>query len=111
MVSDIFANIARQGRKYDIDLITSTHKPKDLNTIVYDLAGTIISFRLSEEDAKVAGIPRGFRLRVTAFDPGYGLINSPENSRVPWIEIKVPWAKCAHEKPKRFFERLRQLQS
>lgn len=108
LVSDIFANVARQGRKYDIDLIVSTHKPRDLNPIVYDLAGTVIAFRLSKEDAQVVGIPSEFRPRAANFNPGFALINSPENSRVPWIEIKVPWIRCAHEKPKDFRSRLRE---
>lgn len=103
VVAGALARVARQGRKYDINLIVSTHKPLDIHPVVYDLAGTKIVFRLSPDDAKRIGIPMQYRSSVVGYSPGYALINSPENASVPWIEIKTLRPICLHEKPGTFF--------
>ena len=102
-MAEAFARVARQGRKYDINLIVSTHKPLDIHPVVYDLAGTKIVFRVSLNDAIKIGIPTQYRSLVIGYGPGYALINSPENAFVPWIEVKTLRPVCLHEKPGTFF--------
>lgn len=103
VVANAFARVARQGRKYDINLIVSTHKPLDIHPVVYDLAGTKIVFRISPDDAQKIGVPGEYRSVVVGYGPGFALIGSPENTQVPWIEMKTLRPACLHEKPGTFF--------
>jgi len=107
-VARVFSKIAREGRKYGINLIISTHKPRDIHQVVYDLCGNIICFRLSIDDAREVGIPSELIHQLAQFNPGFALVNSPENTDIsgvlPWIEVKTIIPNALHTKPKRFFD-------
>ena len=102
-----FEKMARQGRKYNIDLIVSTHKPRDINPIVYGLCGTMLIFRIAREDLDLIKPPEEYETSLIKYSPGFGLIFSPENTHEPWVEIYTPPVRCMHEKPPEFFLRMK----
>ncbi|MFA4663350.1 ATP-binding protein [Pyrococcus kukulkanii] len=109
-VARIFSKIAREGRKYHINLIISTHLPKDIHPVVYDLCGTKVCFRMSIEDAKEVGMPNELAHQIAQFNKGFALVNSPENADIsgvlPWVEIKIVPPKSLHLGPQEFFKYL-----
>jgi len=111
-VARIFSKIAREGRKYGINLLVSTHMPRDIHPVVYDLCGTKISFRISIDDAKELGMPPEIASQIAQYNKGFALANSPENSdisgTIPWLEIKTVMPKALHIEPKKFFDMLRE---
>lgn len=112
-VARVFSKIAREGRKYGINLIISTHKPRDIHQVVYDLCGNKICFRLSIDDARDVGIPSELTHQLAQFNPGFALVNAPENADIsgilPWIEIKTIIPHSLHVKPKRFFDYIKNI--
>ena len=111
-VARIFSKIAREGRKYGINLLVSTHMPRDIHPVVYDLCGTKISFRISIDDAKELGMPPEIASQIAQYNKGFALVNSPENSDisgiVPWLEIKTVMPKALHMEPKKFFDMIKE---
>jgi len=108
LIARNFSEIAREGRKYYLDLVISTHKPGDINPVVYGICGTRIIFRLPHEDVEEAGVPRELRPIVENFAPGFCIIHSPENTKTSWLEAKIPPINCLHIPPRDFFEQIEQ---
>ncbi|RLI80708.1 hypothetical protein DRP04_07790 [Archaeoglobales archaeon] len=108
LITRNFSEIAREGRKYHLDLVISTHKPGDINPVVYGICGTRVIFRLPHEDVEKAGVPQEFRPVVENFAPGFCIIHSPENTKTSWLEVKIPPINCLHISPRDFFEKIEQ---
>lgn len=105
-VSREFMKIGREGRKYDLNLLISTQKPQDIHQVVYDMTSTKLAFRLSKEDARDMGVSKEYQTLLPSFDTGNTIIRSPENCRVPWVELKTVMPKIPHENPQEFFDQL-----
>lgn len=106
MAANSFVGIARVGRKYDINLVIGTHKPRDINDVVYSLCGTSFAFRMDPKDLKKLDPKDWVSRSVPQYLPGYVAINSPENTIEPWVEAKIPRIPTLHERPGKFFDRI-----
>ena len=72
-----FSEIAREGRKFDLNLIVSTHKPKDINSVVYSLCGTNVIFRVDPEDLSTLQPPSRYERMMSGYRTGYAIVNPP----------------------------------
>jgi len=110
-VSREFRKIGREGRKYGLNLLISSQKPEDVHKVVYDMTSTKIAFRLSEGDARDMNIDKEYQNIIPSYDTGNAIIRSPENCKVPWVEIKTALPKIPHDDPQEFFDSLEGYQS
>jgi len=106
MAASSFVGIARVGRKYDLNLVIGTHKPRDINDVVYSLCGTSCAFRMDPKDLQKLDPQSWVQRSVPQYAPGFVAIESPENTLEPWVETKVPRIPVLHQRPGKFFDQI-----
>lgn len=83
-----FERLAREGRKYNINLILSTQSPKDIANVVNDQCHTRIVMKSNENNAKAAGLDeRELRRIADSFGKGQLFIKSPFNNTDEWLRL------------------------
>lgn len=106
-----FDKMARVGRKYDINLLVSTHYPSDINDIVKKQCDTKVVLGLSENEARDAGVPKEYREDVSQLNRGFGYINTKSSRTSPWTEVKIPLTNLNHMQIDPWDERMEELQT
>lgn len=92
-----FEKLAREGRKFRINLILSTQNPKDLHEIVPEQCPTRIVMKINPKNAKYAYLDEGLEYIVNSFGQGQFWIQSPFNGSPDWIRVHSVAPPLPHE--------------
>jgi len=68
--------VARLGRSRGISLVFSTHRPSDVDRVVFTLANTKVYMRTDVKTAREAELPQGLRERLPFFRDHAGIVES-----------------------------------
>ena len=102
-----FEKLAREGRKFGINLILGTQSPKDLHEIVPQQCPTKIVMKIDNSNAKAAGI-EGSEARIASrFGQGQMFLKSNFNGTADWIRLHSPAPSLPHQPMANFWSNLR----
>lgn len=102
-----FEKLAREGRKFGINLILSTQNPKDLHEIVPEQCPTRIVMKINPKNAKYAQLDEGLEFIANSFGQGQFWIQSPFNGTPDWIRIHSVAPPLPHEPMEPFRNHMR----
>ncbi len=91
-----FERLAREGRKFGINLVLSTQSPRDLHQIVPDMCFTKIVMKVSPRNAQAAEVDRDLAPIATRFGHGEFWIHSPFNGTPDWARVHSPVPPVLH---------------
>lgn len=101
-----FEKLAREGRKFRINLILSTQNPKDLHEIVPEQCPTRIVMKINPKNAKYAFLDDGLEYIANSFGQGQFWIQSPFNGTPDWIRVHSVAPPLPHEPMESFRKNL-----
>lgn len=101
-----FERLAREGRKFRINLILSTQNPKDLHEIVPEQCPTRIVMKINPKNAKYAFLDEGLGHIANSFGQGQFWIQSPFNGTPDWIRVHSMPPPVPHETMESFRKNL-----
>lgn len=104
-----FERLAREGRKFGINLVLSTQSPSDLHQIVPDMCLTKIVMKVSPRNAKVAEVYSELAPVATRFGHGEFLIQSPFNGTPDWTRVHSPTPPVLHAPMTEWWEKVLEL--
>lgn len=93
-----FERLAREGRKFGINLILSTQNPKDLHPIVPEQCPTRIIMKINPRNASYAFLDDNLALIANRFNHGQFWIQSPFNGTPDWVRVHS-WAPAIPHEP------------
>lgn len=103
-----FERLAREGRKFGINLVLSTQNPKDLHPIVPDQCHTKIIMKLNEKNAAAAYLDPELAPIANRFSSGQFWIQSIDNGSPNWVRVHS-WAPALpHEGMTTFWKKVKQ---
>lgn len=82
-----FELLAREGRKFGINLVLGTQSPRDLHPIVPEQCPTKIVMKLSRKNAEVASLDKELSGIAARFGAGQFFITSPFNGSPDWVRV------------------------
>lgn len=94
----IFERLAREGRKFGINLILSTQNPKDLHPIVPEQCPTRIVMKINPRNAAYAFLDDNLAMIANRFSHGQFWIQSPFNGTADWVRVHS-WAPSIPHEP------------
>lgn len=97
-----FEKLAREGRKYRVNLILSTQSPKDLHDIVPEQCPTKIVMKINVKNAKAATIDDYLAQIASSFTQGQFWIQSPFNGTPEWVRVHSIAPSLPHEPMNQF---------
>lgn len=101
-----FEKLAREGRKFRINLILSTQNPKDLHEIVPEQCPTRIVMKINPKNAKYAYLDDGLEYIANSFGQGQFWIQSPFNGTPDWVRVHSIAPPLPHEPMESFRKNL-----
>lgn len=101
-----FEKLAREGRKFRINLILSTQNPKDLHEIVPEQCPTRIVMKINPKNAKYAYLDEGLEFIANSFGQGQFWIQSPFNGTPDWVRVHSVAPPVPHEPMESFWKHL-----
>ena len=101
-----FEKLAREGRKFGINLILGTQSPKDLHDIVPQQCPTKIVMKINKGNAKAAEIDEGEARIASRFGQGQMYLKSPFNGTPDWIRLHSPAPPLPHQSMTNFWSEL-----
>lgn len=101
-----FEKLAREGRKFRINLILSTQNPKDLHEIVPEQCPTRIVMKINPKNAKYAYLDDGLEYIANSFGQGQFWIQSPFNGTADWVRVHSIAPPLPHEPMESFRKHL-----
>ncbi|MGK7392612.1 MAG: ATP-binding protein [Candidatus Cyclobacteriaceae bacterium M2_1C_046] len=101
-----FEKLAREGRKFRINLILSTQSPKDLHSIVPEQCPTRIVMKINPKNAKYALLDDGLEYIANSFGQGQFWIQSPFNGTPDWVRVHSVAPPLPHEPMESFRKNL-----
>jgi energy-coupling factor transporter ATP-binding protein EcfA2 len=101
-----FEKLAREGRKFRINLILSTQNPKDLHEIVPEQCPTRIVMKINPKNAKYAYLDDGLEYIANSFGQGQFWIQSPFNGTPDWVRVHSVAPPLPHEPMESFRKHL-----
>jgi len=101
-----FERLAREGRKFGINLILSTQNPKDLHPIVPEQCPTRIIMKINPRNASYAFLDENLALIANRFNHGQFWIQSPFNGTPDWVRVHSWAPKLPHEPMTRFWQKV-----
>lgn len=93
-----FERLAREGRKFGINLILSTQNPKDLHPIVPEQCPTRVVMKINPRNAKYANLDENLAMIANRFSHGQFWIQSPFNGTPDWVRVHS-WAQSLPHEP------------
>lgn len=103
-----FEKLAREGRKFRINLILSTQSPKDLHEIVPEQCPTKIVMKINPNNAKSATIDQHLANIASSFTQGQFWIQSPFNGTSDWVRVHSIAPALPHEPMNTFRKHLQE---
>jgi len=97
-----FEKLAREGRKYRVNLVLSTQSPKDLHEIVPEQCPTKIVMKINVKNAKAATIEDHLAQIASSFTQGEFWIQSPFNGTPEWVRVHSIAPALPHEPMNQF---------
>ena len=82
-----FDLLARQGRKFGVNLILSTQSPQDLHPIVPEVCATKIVMKINPRNATISGLDKELAVIAARFGHGQFWIQSPFNGTPDWVRV------------------------
>lgn len=101
-----FERLAREGRKFGINLILSTQNPKDLHPIVPEQCPTRVIMKINPRNAKYAFLDENLALIANRFNHGQFWIQSPFNGTADWIRVHSWATRLPHERMTEFWDKV-----
>jgi hypothetical protein len=102
-----FERLAREGRKFGINLILSTQSPKDLHEIVPEQCPNRVVMKINPRNAAYAYLDPELAIVASRFNYGQFWFQSPFNGTPYWIRIHSPATPIPHESVKKFWPKVR----
>ena len=103
---DNFEKLAREGRKFGINLILGTQSPRDLHPIVPQQCPTKIVMKINKGNARAAEIDEGEVRIASRFGQGQMWLKSPFNGTPENIRLHSPAPPLPHQSMTRFWAKL-----
>lgn len=104
-----FEKLAREGRKFKVNLVLSTQSPQDLHEIVPQQCPTRIVMKINKKNAVAATLDRELAHIANSFSQGQFWIQSPFNGTPEWVRVHSVVPPVPHETMVDFRERLDKL--
>ena len=82
-----FDLLAREGRKFGINLVLSTQSPQDLHPIVPEQCPTKIVMKINPRNAAYVSLDKELIGIAARFDAGQFYITSPFNGTPDWVRV------------------------
>lgn len=101
-----FEKLAREGRKFRINLILSTQNPKDLHPIVPEQCPTRVVMKINPKNAKSALLEPELAMIANSFSAGQFWIQSPFNGTPDWVRVHSVAPPVPHEPMNEFRKKL-----
>lgn len=92
-----FEKLAREGRKFRLNLILSTQSPTDLHAIVPEQCPTKIIMKINPNNAKAATLDQHLANIASSFTQGQFWIQSPFNGTPDWVRVHSAAPPVPHE--------------
>lgn len=102
-----FEKLAREGRKFRLNLILSTQSPQDLHPIVQDQCPTRIVMKMNAKNATYAGLDSGLAYIANSFNQGQFWIQSPFNGTPDWVRVHSVAPPVPHDSMENFRDSMR----
>ena len=103
---DNFEKLAREGRKYGINLILGTQSPRDLHEIVPQQCPTRVVMKIDKGNARSAHIEDSEARIATRFGQGQMFLRSPFNGTTEWLRLHSESPPIPHESMTKFWDKL-----
>lgn len=101
-----FERLAREGRKFGINLILSTQSPKDLHEIVPEQCPNRVVMKINPRNAAYAFLDPELAIVASRFNYGQFWFQSPFNGTPNWIRIHSAATPLPHESVKKFWPKV-----
>lgn len=101
-----FERLAREGRKFGINLILSTQNPKDLHPIVPEQCPTRIVMKINPRNATYAFLDPELAMIANRFSAGQFWIQSPFNGTPNWVRVHSSAPELPHEPMINFWQKV-----
>ncbi len=101
-----FENLAREGRKFGINLILSTQNPKDLHPVVPEQCHTKIVMKINPKNAAHAFLDPELAPIATRFSSGQFWIQSVDNGSINWVRVHSWAPPLPHESMTSFWKKI-----
>ena len=101
-----FERLAREGRKFGINLVLSTQNPKDLHPIVDEQCPTKIVMKINPRNARYVNLRDDLATIANRFSHGQFWIVSPFNDTPDWVRVHSEATPLPHESMTRFWTRV-----
>ena len=82
-----FEKLAREGRKFRLNLILSTQNPQDLHPIVPEQCPTRVVMKINPKNAQYAFLDKELAYVANSFSQGQFWIQSPFNGTPDWVRV------------------------
>lgn len=82
-----FEKLAREGRKFRLNLVLSTQNPQDLHPIVPEQCPTRIVMKINPKNAQYAFLDKELAHVANSFSQGQFWIQSPFNGSPEWVRV------------------------
>ncbi|HMQ78582.1 MAG TPA: ATP-binding protein [Ignavibacteria bacterium] len=92
-----FEKLAREGRKFRLNLILSTQNPQDLHTIVPEQCPTRIVMKINPKNAAHTFLDKELAYIANSFSQGQFWIQSPFNGTPDWVRVHSIAPPIPHE--------------
>ena len=104
---DNFEKLAREGRKFGINLILGTQSPKDLHEIVPQQCPTKIVMKINKSNSRAAELEESESRIASRFGQGQMYLKSPFNDTPDFIRLHSPAPPLPHQSMTNFWDDLR----
>jgi uncharacterized protein len=101
-----FERLAREGRKFGINLVLSTQSPQDLHPIVPEQCPTRVVMKINPKNARYCNLEPELALIANSFGHGQFWIQSPFNGTPNWVRIHSPAPAIPHEPMTTYWKKL-----
>nr|WP_294991497.1 ATP-binding protein [uncultured Sediminibacterium sp.] len=97
-----FEKLAREGRKFRLNLVLSTQNPQDLHPIVPEQCPTRIVMKINPRNAGHAFLDKELALIANSFSHGQFWIQSPFNGTPDWVRVHSVAPPVPHDSMENF---------
>lgn len=101
-----FERLAREGRKFRLNLVLSTQNPQDLHPIVPEQCPTRIVMKINPKNAQYAFLDKELSFVANSFSHGQFWIQSPFNGTPDWVRVHSIAPPVPHDSMDNFRDEL-----
>ena len=101
-----FEKLAREGRKFRLNLVLSTQNPQDLHPIVPEQCSTRVVMKINPKNAQYAFLDKELAYVANSFSQGQFWIQSPFNGTPDWVRVHSIAPPVPHSSMEVFREKM-----